>query len=172
MNKKISNLVDQLLSNSHKPLTLKLIEKLFISGIPFNKPHGFKFNHIKDDEVEVFLPFKRLNKNHIGTMHACAIATLGEFPAGLVLTKNLGSSKYRYVMTELKASYNKHSNTNLRGVAKLTQKKLNMLLKELEAGGVGKITLITDIINTKDEKVAVIQTEWQVKDWSKVKKKS
>lgn len=171
MNQKLSKLIDQLLSKSDKPLTLKLIEKLFITGIPFNKPHGFKFNHIRNDEVEVFLPFKRLNKNHIGTMHACAIATLGEFPAGLVLTKNLGSSKYRFVMTELKATYNKHSNTNLRGVAKLPQKKLNTLMNELEAKGVGKVILTTDIINTKDEKVAVIQTEWQVKDWSQVKKK-
>ena len=171
MSRKIFDFVDKLLSNSHKPMTLKVIEKLFIQGIPFNKPHGFKFKKLDQEECIIFLPYKRLNKNHLNTMHACAIATLGEFPAGLVLTKNLGSSKYRYVMTELKATYIKHANTDLRGVSQLPQKKFNTLMNELEAKGIGKIILITDILNTADEKVAVVQTEWQVKDWNKVKHK-
>lgn len=171
MNKKISKLIDQLLEKAHKPMTLKLIEKLFINGIPFNKPHGFKFKKIDDKEVIIFLPYKRLNKNHLNTMHACAIATLGEFPAGLVLTKNLGSANYRYVMTELKATYEKHANTDLLGSSKLPQRKLNALLKELEQKGVGKIILTTDITNTRDERVAIIQTEWQIKSWDKVKRK-
>lgn len=171
MSKKLFQFVDKLLESSHKPMTLKVIEKLFIQGIPFNKPHGFKFNKLDFEEVEVFLPYKRLNKNHLNTMHACAIATLGEFPAGLVLTKNLGSTNFRFVMTELKSTYNKHANTDLRGISKLPKKKLDKLMSELESDGVAKIILFTDIMNTQDEKVAVVQTEWQVKDWIKVKKK-
>ena len=171
MSKKLFQFVDKLLESSHKPMTLKVIEKLFIQGIPFNKPHGFKFTKLDFEEVEVFLPYKRLNKNHLNTMHACAIATLGEFPAGLTLTKNLGSTKYRYVMTELTSTYHKHANTDLRGLSKLPKDKLDKLMNELSDEGVGTITLITNIFNTKNEEVATVQTQWQIKDWNKVKKK-
>ena len=171
MSKKLFQFVDKLLENSHKPITLKVIEKLFIQGIPFNKPHGFKFNKLDFDEVEVFLPYKRLNKNHLNTVHACAIATLGEFPAGLTLTKNLGSAKYRYIMTELKSTYHKHANTDLRGIAKLPKDKLDKLINDLSSQGVATIILETNIINTKEEEVATVQTQWQVKDWKKVRKK-
>lgn len=171
MNQKMSKLIDQLLTRSSNPISLKVIEKLFINGIPFNKPHGLKFIKIDQQEVAVFLPFKRINKNHIGTMHACAIATLGEFPAGLVLTKNLGSANYRYVMTELKATYDKHANTDLRGVAGISQKKLNTLMSELEQKGVGKVILTTDILNSRSEKVSTVQTTWQIKSWNQIKQK-
>ena len=70
-----------------------------------------------------------------------------------------------------KSTYEKHANTDLRGISKLPKKKLDKLLSDLENDGVGTIILFTDILNTKDEKVAVVQTQWQVKDWKQVKKK-
>ncbi|HEY9116702.1 MAG TPA: DUF4442 domain-containing protein [Roseivirga sp.] len=73
--------------------------------IPFNKPHGFKIKKITDYSVDVHIPYKRANFNHIKGIHACALATASEYSTGLVLLNNLDPKKYRIIMQRMEMDY-------------------------------------------------------------------
>lgn len=158
-----------LLDKSDTKLGLKALEKALIHGIPFNIPHGFKLLKLDGHQAVMKLPFKRANKNHLGTAHACAIATLGEFPAGLLLIKNFSPEKYRVVMKELNVSYEKPGAGDLEGVASYESEALVAARKELDAHGHALVLGETDIFNSKGESIALVRTQWQLKKWSQTK---
>ena len=64
---------------------------LFRRVIPFNAPHGLRIAAVATGPdgtaVAVVLPWRRRNRNHIGTVHACALATAAEFATGLGLVE-------------------------------------------------------------------------------------
>ena len=70
------NLLDKLI-NKPTSLNLMALNKVLALGIPFNAPHGFKIKEINDDAVIITLPNRKLNHNHLGGIHACAMATVG-----------------------------------------------------------------------------------------------
>jgi acyl-coenzyme A thioesterase PaaI-like protein len=81
-------LIDKLMEKSTK-LNLMALDKVLTLGIPFNAPHGFTIKEISSDQVRVSLPNRKLNHNHIGGIHACAMATVGEYCAGCCLWRKL-----------------------------------------------------------------------------------
>jgi acyl-coenzyme A thioesterase PaaI-like protein len=168
MNRKLSKIIDKLLINSEKALALKALEKIFNTGIPFNMPHKFKFEELSDKKTRMSLPHKRVNQNHLGGMHACAIATLGEYPAGLTLIKRFGSSRYRLIMGRLQGDYIKQGREKLTGEVIVDSDEFERVEKELTESDKSEITLTTNILNQADEVIAVIQTTWQLKNWSSV----
>lgn len=172
MNRKLSNIIDNLLDKSHKPLVLKVIEKLFNTGIPFNLPHKFKFEQMSEEKVLLSLPFKRVNKNHLGGIHACAIATLGEYPAGLCLIKKLGSSKYRLIMKKIEGEYLKQGRGKIFGECQIDSYEFKRVETELLGAQQSEIILSTHIKNQQQEVIAIIKTTWQIKNWKSVTFKS
>ena len=168
MNKIINEMTDKLLANSTNKLALKALEKLFNTGIPFNRQHKFKFTAISEGKTQLKLPHIRANKNHLGGIHACATATLGEYAAGLTLIKKFSSSKYRLVMSKMEADYIKQAKEDLYGVVEIEKEELERIENELAAGDKSEITIVTNIFTKEDEIIAVIQTSWQLKKWNRV----
>ncbi|MAX66202.1 MAG: DUF4442 domain-containing protein [Bacteriovoracaceae bacterium] len=168
MNKKISEFVDSLLSNSNKKLVLKTLEKLFNSGIPFNLPHKFKFIELSQQQTIIELPFIKKNKNHLGGQHACAIATLGEYPAGLSIIKFFGSSSYRIILKELHTHYFQQGRGKLQGRVDVQKYNFKEFKEQLDSHTSVDITLTTEIYNTDQEVIAEVTTTWQLKPWTKV----
>lgn len=168
MKKNIMNLIDKLLTSSESKVALKALEKLFNSGIPFNLLHKFQFIELSHDRTILKLPGIRKNKNHLGGIHACATATLGEYPAGLSLVKHVGVSKYRFIMKKLEADYFKQSKSAVTGEVEIDHKELDRVRKELSESDKSEIIIVTNIKNLDEEVIAVIQTTWQLKHWDKV----
>src|SRR5690606_2164622 len=161
--------IDYLLQN---PIELNLValNKLLMIGIPFNAPHGFKISKINEEVVQIDLPNRKLNQNHLGGVHACALATLGEFCAGLSILKHFKISEYRLIMSELNAKYSYQAKKNI--VGKCTQHfDKEQIQKDLNEHGVSNQTLETIIYDSDNQEVAVITTSWQIKNWNIVKTK-
>ena len=161
--------LEALLAKSESPISLKATEKLLSFGIPFNAPHGFKLRKLTSDQAQISVPFKRANKNHLGTVHACAIATLGEFPAGLLLIKRFSPAKYRVVMTRLEVDYHKHGVGELTGISQITDEQSSEIEAQLSAAGIGLIQMKTEISDKKGNVIASVATHWQLKAWKMVK---
>ncbi len=172
MNRFSGRWVDNLMQKSHQKLQLKLLEKLFVTGIPFNIPHKFKFIELSDNRTILKLPYIRCNKNHLGGIHACATATLGEFPAGLGLVKHFSSSKYRLIMEELHVKYIKQAKEELIGIVEISDEQLALLKKELNETGITQAQIVTNIYNKGQEVIAEVHTKWQIKEWEKVSYKT
>ena len=168
MKKNILKLIDKLFLSSGNPLSLAALQKLFNTNIPFNLPHKFKFIELSDTKTRLKLPLIWKNKNHLGGIHACAIATLGEYPAGLTLIKKFGSSKYRIILKKIEVNYHKQAVTDLEGVVDFPEDKIQKIEKDLRDEQVSDVIMETNILNSNQEVVAVVETTWQLKDWKAV----
>lgn len=162
--------VEKLLDHSDKVINLKLLQSFLIKMIPFNRPHGFKYVKVDKSEVLVSIPFKRLNKNHLGTIHACCHATGGELAAGTVLLKNFAVTDYRLVMNELKVTYHTHGNSKLLAVAKISQEQVALVKKELAEKETAFIQIESNLYREDDKLSSTVYSNWQLKPWAMVKR--
>ena len=168
MTSRITQFIDKMLLQSEKNYALKIIEKFFNIGIPFNQSHNFQYIELTDNKTLVKLPFIKANKNHLGGIHACAIATLGEYSAGLTLVKKYGNSKYRIVMKDLKVEFDKQAKENLYGEVIPSSDIFQQGEKELKETSKGLFKLHTKIKNEEDIVIANVYTTWQLKNWKQV----
>jgi acyl-coenzyme A thioesterase PaaI-like protein len=165
------NVIDKLIANPTKTNLLALNNVLSV-GIPFNAPHGFKIRQIDDDAVVISLPNRKLNHNHLGGVHACAMATVGEYCAGMSLLKSFGISKYRLILADLHVKYTYQGRTNLEGICSTRQIQREEANRALESEGKYLQTLVTLIRDKNGKEVATVTTTWQLKSWDQVKTKS
>jgi acyl-coenzyme A thioesterase PaaI-like protein len=163
-------LIDKLIAN---PTTLNLmaLTKVLTVGIPFNAPHGFKIKQLNQDAVLISLPNRKLNHNHLGGIHACAMATVGEFCAGMALLSSFGISRYRLILSELSVKYTYQGRTELEGFCSPRQIETENVKKILETEGKHLQKLETIIRDLNGKEVAVVTTVWQLKSWDQVKTK-
>ena len=164
----INNCFNHILNRSVSKPYLYLLEQVLNRKISFNAWHRFKFIKMSDEEVIIKAPFIRANKNHLGGIHACAIATIGEYSAGLTLLKNFGISKYRIIMKELNVEYIKQAPGAVFATAMFTKKIKQEILETIAIESASSIELQSNIYNSDEEKIAIVTTKWQIKDWRKV----
>lgn len=163
--------MDVLFAKSEDPKALYALQKMFVLGIPFNKPHGLKFLKISRNKSLFRLANKRLNHNHLGGIHAIAQCLIGEFSAGILLSKNFSNLRYRLIMKDLNAVYFKQAKSEIFGSSTLSDKQIEELKQKIEKEDKAEITLKTMITNPAGEKISEVSTTWQLKDWDKAKYK-
>lgn len=81
------------------------MDRLMRVALPFNRPHRISISAVTGDAVEVGLPERRSNRNHLGGMHACAIATALEFCSGAAVLIEVGMRDYRIIMSRIEVDY-------------------------------------------------------------------
>ncbi|MCB0415030.1 MAG: DUF4442 domain-containing protein [Bdellovibrionales bacterium] len=140
-------------------LRYKFIDTLLEKMIPFNKGLGLRVTNISDDYIEIESKKGSRRKNHLGGVHACALALMGEYPAGLFLAKNFPPDKYRLILGELKIQYHKQ----VRNKVIARSERPPALPKNIEEEA--WIYMETKLFNSKREPVATCQTKWQIKKW-------
>jgi acyl-coenzyme A thioesterase PaaI-like protein len=165
------NFTDKLIKNPTKT-NLMALNKMFTVGIPFNAPHGYKIRELSEEAVRIHLPNRKLNHNHLGGIHACAIATVGEFCAGTSLLLSFGISKYRLILSELQVKYTYQGRTDLEGTCSPRQIDKEAVASALENEGKYLQKLETFIKDKNGKEVAVVTTVWQLKSWDQVKTKN
>lgn len=163
-------IIDKLLNNPTST-NLMALNKVLTLGIPFNAPHGFKIKELSEDAVLITLPNRKLNHNHLGGVHACAMATVGEYCAGMSLLKSFGISQYRLILSDLHVKYTYQGRTDLEGVCSPRQIDKEAVKKVLDADGKYLQKLETFIRDKNGKEVALVTTVWQLKAWEQVKTK-
>lgn len=164
-------LIDKLLASPNE-VSLMALNKVLTIGIPFNAPHGFKLKKITNHQVVVALPNRKLNHNHLGGIHACAMATVGEFCAGISLISSFGISKYRLIMSEMNCEYTWQGRTDLEGTCIRSGIDTDAIAKGLAKEGIyfqPLETIISEVSTGKE--VCRVKTVWQLKQWEKVQTK-
>lgn len=131
--------------------------------IPFNRPHRLQVRSLSDDVCEVALPWRRRNLNHVGTMHACALATAAEYASGLCVLSALGVGKARLVMAELNMSYGRRAESACVARATLPAEVLKDVQAKLQKDGRGAFDLHSVVRDAQGEVVAEARITWHVK---------
>ena len=73
--------------------------------VPHAARMGFEVQHLTKRAIAVTLPDKRANRNHLRSIHAMALAHLGEFTTGLLLLYAVSPDGYRTILTKYEIEY-------------------------------------------------------------------
>ena len=138
-------------------------------GIPFNRAHGFKIVAIKEHAITTKAGYQTRNFNHIRGIHACAIATIGEFSAGLMLMMAFVPREYRLIMSQLEVQYHYQAKQDLLACAMLEPQAVAELQRQLQTEDKVYRLMTTEIHDATGHHVATVNTRWQIKPWDKVK---
>lgn len=164
----MQDLTTMLVKAQNSASSLWILNHLLDWGAPFNRPHGFDVKMIDERKVEVVAPYKRRNMNHLKGMHACAIATVGELAAGLMLFRYFSSKEYRIILSEMNVEYRRQAKCDVIAKAGLMSSEVDDLSKELQIAGITTKKMVTQVYDDSDQHIATVRTVWQIKDWEKV----
>lgn len=165
--------LQQLVQNSeHSALYLRLLNIILWKKIPFNSPHRFRILKIKGGEIELLVPYRKSNLNHINSIHACALATASEYASGLSLSTLLPEGEYRIIMKSLSAEYFYQGKKDVTIRFQLDKNFIKDILDNIpEATGSGLIHTEVNSFDSDGNHISTCMIEWQVKKWSHVKTK-
>jgi uncharacterized protein (TIGR00369 family) len=110
--------------------------------IPYVGTSGLSIDRIEDREVQVSLPNKRRVQNHIGTVHAAAVALVLETATGLTVGMNVHDDAAPVLKT-LHVDYLKRTEGGIQAVATLSEEQAERLRTE-ERGEVTVPVTLTD----------------------------
>jgi hypothetical protein len=140
--------------------------------IPFNGPHGFGVEEISETTIRTKLPYKKKNLNHLKGLHACALATLSEITAGLLLISRLGFKNYRIILKELKMEYHYQGKTNAYATYSFDEAWLKTeVMDALQNEGEVIVPCVVKSYDEMGNHLCSGTTYWQIKTWQKVKTK-
>lgn len=142
-------------------LRLRALDRLLAIFIPFNRGLGFQIAKLTPEEVIVTCKDSKRRTNHVGSAHAGLLATMGEYPAGLLISQQYPVSEYRLVLGKLEIEYFKRGQGLLTATARSSHKRA-----PAETGEIW-VEMLSEIHNENKELIARCQTRWQVKAWSK-----
>lgn len=141
---------------------------LFRRVIPFNAPHGLRIAAVATGPdgtaVAVVLPWRRRNRNHIGTVHACALATAAEFATGLGLVeaaRPLGP--FRLVMARLEVDYTRRASSTCTARSHWPAERLAQAVADLARDGSVVLDGTATVVDADGTEVAVARTVWHIR---------
>lgn len=138
--------------------------------VPFNRPHGFRVEGISNYSLQIALPYRKSNLNHLKGLHACALATLAEISSGLLLLIHLNPQRYRLILKSLEMNYHYQGKEGAYASFEISadwlEQQLWQPLKQQE-----KVLVIcpVNLYGQSGQLLASGQAQWQVKDWRFVK---
>jgi acyl-coenzyme A thioesterase PaaI-like protein len=163
------DLVTLLKKAQASPFRLWILNKALAFAIPFNKPHRFRIRKVSETDIEILLPYRRRNLNHIKGLHACGLATLSEFTAGLLLAYRLDPSKYRTVLRTINMQYHYQGKMDALATFSISEAWLReKVLEPLKKEDAVYVLCEVKTYDVKGNHLCTGTTEWQVKNWSKV----
>ncbi len=157
------NIFKKLEKIKNKKIRYKVLDKVMSTFIPFNRGLGYKITELSKKQVTVISPDKTRRQNHLKGAHACALALLGEYPAGLLLAQSYSPEKVRLILSELKMDYRKQGRGQLTSVSKMIKNAPKTIDEE------AWFDMTTEIHNSSQELIAICHTKWQLKSWEFVK---
>ena len=95
-----------------------LITWAFGGTVPFVRTAGLKFEALTEERAVLTIRNRRKVQNHIGTLHAAAVALLGETATGAVFGMSVPDEKYP-ILKSMRINYTKRSQGALRAEATL-----------------------------------------------------
>ena len=166
-------MINRLIKNAQRSSIHQwLLNKVLHYKIPFNKPHQIEIVKVEAEAITMRLPFIRKNKNHINSMHACALATMSEYISGISLVRSLGTEKYRYILKELRMVYSYQAKEDVFTSFGLSEKwiKDEVITPLLTDDAVNR-ELKVELFDSQNKLICTGFPVWQIKRWDAVKTK-
>lgn len=149
---------------------LWLLNQVLSRIIPFNLPHKFRILELSDTHIKTLLPYRRKNKNHIGGLHACALATLSEYSTGVMLLTGLSPKEYRIILKNLEVDYFYQGKMDALATWHMSQEFIQeSILNPLKTADSVIVPCEIMIHDKQGNHLTTARVYWQIKPWANVK---
>ena len=138
---KLSNLVHKI-KQAPQFLQPWLLSKLFGGAIKFAGTAGVRVEQLDPEQSVLTLKNRRRVQNHIGGVHAAAMALLGESATGFLVGIHVPDDRIP-LLKSMHIDYTKRATGDLKAVASLTTEQIQFITQQ-EKGEVQVSVVITD----------------------------
>lgn len=150
---------------------LRKLNFMLARGIPYNNPHGIRVQEVTPNRVVSIIPFRRKNLNHVGSIHACGLATVAEFCSGLMLLKFIGSD-YRILLQRLEVDYHYQAKAAALAHFSTDQECIDQLvLTPLQSSASVLFKAEVKVRTAAGDSLCTAQVYWHIKAWQQVRTK-
>ncbi len=138
--------------------------------VPFNFPHKFRVEEISTNHLQVVLPYRKRNLNHLKGLHACALATLTEISSGFLLISKLDPKRYRIILEKLEIEYHYQAKMEAYARFEITDEWMEAnILEPLKKEPKVSVPCVIKIHDRDGNHLTTGTARWQIKDWKQVK---
>jgi acyl-coenzyme A thioesterase PaaI-like protein len=111
------------------PVRSRTISLLLGKMVPYVGTSRVRIEEMTEERVTVLVPNRRRNRNHIGGVHAAAMALAAETATGFVVGMNVPDSKI-LVIKSMKVDFKKRTTGALRATATLSREQREQIRAE------------------------------------------
>ncbi len=132
-----------------------LLTWIFGAKVKFFRTAGIRITHLSDRSATMVLPNKTKVQNHIGSVHAAAMALLGESVTGLIFGLNLPGDKLPLIKS-MQLSYTRRATGQMTAVAELDE----IHLKTMQADDKGEVPVRVRITDGEGKQTLDCEMRW------------
>lgn len=144
------------------------LKKLVEGKIEFIKRMGVKVLTLEPGRVKLMAPMKD-NENHIGTVYAGAIFSLGEVVGGPLLWSLFDPGKYFPIVKEMTVRFVAPATTDLTVECSIPEEIVSKMKTDLDTKGKAQTVLECEILDEQGQLVAVTEGIYQVRPYGELK---
>lgn len=148
----LKRLYDSLKRVPAGPRLFEMFAKVYV---PHTWSLGFRVDALDDHAIRVSMPDRRSNRNHLRSLHAMALAHLGEFTSGLLLLYAVQPMGYRTILKSYSIEYLAKARGRITGRASLKLPRGKTLDKK-------DIAITVELVDRAGAIVARAKPVWRV----------
>ena len=133
------------------------------NAVPFNQALGIEILDIGKDQASVRLPEDDRLLNHVGTQHAGALFTAGEWATGVAMSALLGDRVMSLVLLAEKAEI-KYLAPARGPIVATARPRSDDVLERLGADGRARVAVDAELVDGDGTVVAAMTVDWYVKE--------
>ena len=126
------------------------------------KEMDIHIEEMRDRYVKVVLPLAP-NINHIGTMYAGSLFTVGEYLGGPMFFASFDHTKYYPIVKALSIQYRRPATTDVTAEASLSKEEVEAVQKEADANGKADWKMDLELKDKSGQVCCFMQGVWQMR---------
>jgi thioesterase domain-containing protein len=126
------------------------------------KEMGIHIEEMHERHVKVVLPLAP-NINHIGTMYAGSLFTVGEYLGGPMFFASFDHTKYYPIVKALSIQYHRPATTDVTVEASLSEEEVEAVQKEADAKGKADWKMDLELKDKSGQVCCFMQGVWQMR---------
>jgi len=126
------------------------------------KEMGIHIEEMRERHVKVVLPLAP-NINHIGTMYAGSLFTVGEYLGGPMFFASFDHTKYYPIVKALSIQYRRPATTDVTVEASLSEEEVEAVQKEADAKGKADWKMDLELKDKSGQVCCFMQGVWQMR---------
>ncbi len=140
----------------------KTVAEYVETGVEGIKRTGIKALAMRDRYVKILMPLAG-NVNHVGTMYAGSLFTIGECMGGAIYGAAFDTQRFVPIVKEITIRFRRPAVTDVTLELEMGEEEVERIQQEAEEKGKADFTLDLDLKDTNGEVVSIVHGIWQIR---------